>query len=124
MEQPPTFLALGDSCLVCKLQRTLYGLKKSPRTWFGRFNSVLIQFGMTRCEVDHSVFYFYSSSGKCIYLVVYVDDIVITGDDEPGIRQLKEHLSQQFHTKTLGPLKYFLGIEVAQFAFGIVINQC
>jgi len=87
MEQPRSFLALGGSRLVCKLQLSLYSLKQSPRTWFGRFSSVLIQFGMTRCEADHSVFYIHSSSGKCIYLVVYVDDIVITGNDEPGIRQ-------------------------------------
>ncbi|XP_027343065.1 uncharacterized protein LOC113855633 [Abrus precatorius] len=58
----------------------------------------------------------------CIYLVVYVDDIVITGDHATRIQQLKEHLSQQFHTKDLGPLKYFLGIEVAQSSSGIIIN--
>jgi len=78
---------------------------------------------MTRCEAYHFVFSVHSSFGKCIYLVVYVDDIVITGDDETGIRQLKEHLSQQFHTKDLGLLKYFLCIEVAQSAYGIIINQ-
>jgi len=79
---------------------------QSLRTWFGRFSSVLIQFGMTRCEANHSVFYYHSSSRKCIDLVVYVDDNVITRDDELGIQQIKEHLSQQFHTKELGPLKY------------------
>jgi len=78
MDQPPSFLAPGDSRLVCKLQWSLYGLKQSPRAWFGRFSFVLIQFGMTKCEADHSVIYFHFSSGKCIYLV-YVDDIVITG---------------------------------------------
>jgi len=122
MEQSPGFLAPSDSRLICKLQRSLYGLKQSPRTWFGRFSSVLIQFGMTRCEIDHYVFYFCSSFGKCIYLV-YVDDIVIMGDDKPRIQQLKEHLSQQFRTKDLGPLKYFFGIEVPKSASRIVINQ-
>jgi len=70
MAQPPGFLAPGDSRLVCKLQWCLYGFKQSPRAWFGPFSSVLIQFGMTRCEANHSVLYFHSSSGKCIYLVM------------------------------------------------------
>lgn len=78
---------------------------------------------MTRCEADHSVFSIHSPSGRCIYLVVYVDDIVITGNDTDGIQRLKSHLFKQFQTKDLGPLKYFLGIEVAQSSSGIAINQ-
>lgn len=70
----------------------LYGLKQSPRTWFGRFSKVLQQFGMNHCESDHSVFIKCSSSNKYIYLVVYVDEIVITGDDSEGIKALKSHL--------------------------------
>jgi hypothetical protein len=57
-----------------------------------------------------------------IYLVVYVDDIVITGDDEDGIKQLKKHLFTHFQTKDLGRLRYFLGIEVAQSKSGIAIS--
>ena len=79
-------------------------------------------FGLTRSEVDHSVFYRYSSS-LCIYLIVYVDDIVITGNDQVGIQNLKEHLHQHFQTKDLGKLRYFLGIEVAQSRDGILISQ-
>jgi hypothetical protein len=55
--------------------------------------------------------------------VVYVDDIVITGDDNEGINSLKQHLFQNFQTKDLGPLRYFLGIEVAQSKSGIAISQ-
>ena len=55
MDQLSGFLASSNSRLVCKHQQSLYGLKQSPHTWFGHFNSVLIQFGMTRCETDHSV---------------------------------------------------------------------
>ncbi|RVX13401.1 Vacuolar protein sorting-associated protein 53 A [Vitis vinifera] len=79
MEQPPGFVAQGESSLVCKLRCSLYGLKQSPRAWFGRFSSVVQEFGMLRSEADHSVFYHHNSSSQCIYLVVYVDDIVITG---------------------------------------------
>jgi len=77
---------------------------------------------MTRSEVDHSVFYHHSSVG-CIYLVVYVDDIVLTHSDHHDILQVKQHLCQHFVTKDLGKLKYFLGIEVAQSNNGIVISQ-
>ncbi|RDX96084.1 hypothetical protein CR513_21303, partial [Mucuna pruriens] len=107
MEQPPGFVAQGESGLVCKLRRSLYGLKQSPRAWFGKFSQVVQNFGMTRSEADHSVFYCHSSSGN--------DDIKIS--------QLKQYLFNHFQTKDLGHLKYFLGIEVAQSKEGIVISQ-
>jgi len=77
---------------------------------------------MTRIKADHSVFYCHSSVG-CIYLIVYVDDILLTGSDHHGISQVKQHLCQHFQTKDLGKLIYFLGIEVAQSNTGIVISQ-
>ena len=123
MEEPLRFVAQGECNRVCKLHKSLYGgLKQTPRAWFGRFSKVLQQFGMNRCESDHSVFT-KCSSNKYIYLVVYVDDIVITGDDFEGIKALKQHLFQNFQTKDLGPLRYFLGIEVAQSKSDIVIFQ-
>ena len=75
------FVAQGESRQVCKLRRSLYELKQSPRAWFVRFSAVIQDFGMTRSESDHSIFYKHTSQRKCIYLVVYMDDIVITGDD-------------------------------------------
>ena len=62
--------AQGESDLVCKLRRSLFGLKQSPRAWFGLFSSVVQEFGMLRSEADHSVFYHHNSSSQCIYLVV------------------------------------------------------
>ncbi|KAL6326828.1 hypothetical protein AAG906_011005 [Vitis piasezkii] len=123
MEQPPGFVAQGESGLVCRLRRSLYGLKQSPRAWFSRFSSVVQEFGMLRSTADHSVFYHHNSLGQCIYLVVYVDDIVITGSDQDGIQKLKQHLFTHFQTKDLGKLKYFLGIEIAQSSFGVVLSQ-
>ena len=70
MEQPPG--------LVCRLHRSLYGLKQSPQAWFDRFSSVVKKFGIFRSTANHSVFYHQNSSGQCIYLVVYMDDTVIT----------------------------------------------
>ena len=78
---------------------------------------------MIRSTADHSVFYHHSSTGQCIYLIVYVDDIVITGSDQDGIQKLKQHLFNHFQTKDLGKLKYSLGIEIAQSNSGVVIFQ-
>nr|KYP42347.1 Retrovirus-related Pol polyprotein from transposon TNT 1-94 [Cajanus cajan] len=121
MDQSPCFTTSYQPHLVCRLHHSIYGPKQSPRTWFGHFSLALIEFSMTQCEVDHSVFFLHSSFGLCTYFVVYVDDIVITGDDSDGICHLKSHLQHQFQMKDLDPLKYFLGIEVAQSASNIVI---
>ena len=112
MEQSPRFVAQGVSGLVCRLCHSLYGLKQSPQAWFDRFNFVVQEFGMTRSTLDHSVFYYHTSSEQCIYLIVYVDDIVITGNDHDGIRKLKQHIFSHFKIKDLGKLKYFMGIEI------------
>ncbi|GAB2282554.1 hypothetical protein Dimus_039553 [Dionaea muscipula] len=119
----PALLLRGElSDHVCRLKKSLYGLKQSPRTWFGCFSSVVMEFGMQRFAKDHSIFYKHSSTG-CIFLVVYMDDIVIIGSDSTGIMTLKVFLQRQFQTKDLGQLKYFLGIEVARCKRGIFLSQ-
>ncbi|RVW73804.1 Retrovirus-related Pol polyprotein from transposon RE1 [Vitis vinifera] len=82
-----------------------------------------LEFGMFRSTTDHSVFYHHNYSRQCIYLVVYVDDIVITGSDQNGIQKLKQHLFTHFQTKDLRKLKYFLGIEIAQSSSNVVLSQ-
>jgi hypothetical protein len=122
MEQPPGFVAQGERTQVCRLRKALYGLKQSPRAWFGKFSDAVLRFGMHRSQTDHSVFSLTSARGK-VLLIVYVDDIIITGDDQQGIGELKTFLHQQFHTKDLGKLRYFLGIEVARSKEGISLSQ-
>ena len=107
MEQPLGFVAQGEFGLVCKLHRSLYGLKQSPRAWFSRFSSVVQEFGMIRIAADHSVFYHHSSTGKCIYLIVYVDDIVIAVSDHDDIQKLKQHFFSHFRQKTWGNSSIF-----------------
>nr|CAN78392.1 hypothetical protein VITISV_034679 [Vitis vinifera] len=123
MEQPPGFVAQRESGLVCRLRCSLYGLKQSPQAWFNHFSSVVQEFAMYRSTTDHSVFCHHNSLGQCIYLVVYVDDILITGSDQNGIQNLKQHLFTYFQTKDLGKLKYCLGIEIAQSSSGVVLSQ-
>ena len=94
-----------------------------PSAWLGRFSSVVQEFGMTRSTADHLFFYHHTSSRQCIYLIVYVDDIVITSNDQDGIQKRKQHLFSHFQTKDLGKLKYFLGIEIAQSKSDVVMNQ-
>nr|CAD1837532.1 unnamed protein product [Ananas comosus var. bracteatus] len=121
IEQPPGFVAQGELGRVCRLRKSS-SLKQSPRAWFGRFSEVVQEFGMKKSKCDHSVFYRHSETGL-ILLVVYVDDIVITGNDTAGISSLKLFLQTQFQTKDLGVLKYFLGIEVTRCKRGIFLSQ-
>nr|GEV55611.1 retrovirus-related Pol polyprotein from transposon TNT 1-94 [Tanacetum cinerariifolium] len=88
MEQPSRFISQGEFGRVCKLKKSLYNLKQSSRAWFGKFSNAVIEFGLRRSVYDHFIFYSSSNAG-CILLVVYVDDIVITGIDKARIKKLK-----------------------------------
>ena len=94
--------------------------KTESRAWFGKFSQAVETFGMQKSKSDHSVFY--KNSSSCIILLV-VHDIIITRSDSKGILSLKSFLHNQFHTKDLGILKYFLGIEVMRSKQGILLSQ-
>jgi hypothetical protein len=98
MEQPPGFVVQGEFGNVCRLRRSIYGLKQSPRAWFGRFSEVVQKFGMQKSKCDHSVFYRNSNTGL-ILLVVYVDDIVITGNDSEASHLLNLSFKLNFKPK-------------------------
>ena len=78
--------------------------------WFGRFTQAMVSLGYRQSQSDHTMFIKHSLNGKLILLLVYVDDMIITGDDEIKKQTLKERLTAQFEMKDLGKLKYFLGI--------------
>src|SRR4051812_12018205 len=122
MEIPPGFGTPQMSGKVCKLKKSLYGLKQSPRAWFDRFRRAVCSMGYRQCNGDHTVFYRHSKTQITI-LAVYVDDIVITGDDVKEIQRLKNRLGKEFEVKDLGQLRYFLGIEIARSPRGIVLSQ-
>uniref|UniRef100_A0A2N9IER4 Reverse transcriptase Ty1/copia-type domain-containing protein n=1 Tax=Fagus sylvatica TaxID=28930 RepID=A0A2N9IER4_FAGSY len=124
MDPPPGFRAEGEYAgKVCRLRKSLYGLKQSPRAWFSRFSEVILSMEFVRCHSDHTCFIRRRSDGRCIILLVYVDDIILTGDDAPGIAHVKQSLGKVFDVKDLGALKYFLGIEVARSRHGISLSQ-
>ena len=91
MEQPPGCVAQGEIRKVCHLHKSLFGLKQSPRAWFGKFSQTIEEFGMQKSKSDYSVFY-RNSSSSIILLVMYTDDIVITGSECKGISSLKSFL--------------------------------
>ena len=103
-------------------EKALYGLKQSPHAWFGKFNKETQAFGMNKSKKDHSIVY-KKSAASIILLVVYVDDIVFIGNDPAGISNLKAFMHSMFHTKDLGELKYFLGIEVSRSKKGMFLSQ-
>jgi hypothetical protein len=122
MEIPPGFGSKETDGKVCRLKKSLYGLKQSPRAWFGRFRKEICSLGYRQSNADHTLF-FKRRNGKITILVVYVDDMVITGDDETEILHLKKMLAKSFEVKDLGHLHYFLGIEVAYGVQGIYLSQ-
>ena len=122
MDHSPGYVVTGSKHLVCQLQKALYGLKQSPLAWFDRFSAVVLGYGFQRSTYDHSIFVCHSSTG-IVVLIVYVDDIIISGSDSTGIADLKRYLGQRFHTKDLGTLRYFLGIEVARSSQGLYLSQ-
>jgi hypothetical protein len=122
MEIPPGFATAQTKGKVLRLKKSLYGLKQSPRAWFDRFRCAMCGMGYKQCSGDHTLFYCHP--GNCItILAVYVDDIIITGNDTLEIAQLKENLSKEFEVKDLDQLRYFLGIEIARSPRGIVLSQ-
>ena len=90
--QPPCFVVHREFGLVCRLRCSLYGLKQSPRAWFGQFSSMVQEFGMTRSTSYHCVFHHHTSSRQCIYLIVYVTDITISSEARTHTGQLRIRL--------------------------------
>ena len=123
MDIPPVFETKATMNKVCKLKKSLYGLKQSPRAWFDRFNKTVKKYGYSQCQADHTLFIKHSTKGKWVILIVYVDDIILTGDYEDELIKLKTLLAKEFETKDLGSLKYFLGMEVARSRKGISVSQ-
>ncbi|KAL1549825.1 Beta-galactosidase 8 [Salvia divinorum] len=121
MEVPPGSLKDFGEGQVCKLKKTLYGLKQSPRIWFGRFCQAMAKHGYKQSHSDHTLF-IKKKYDKVTCLIIYVDDMIITGDDKEEIKNLKENLSKEFEMKDLGVLKYFLGIEVLRSEQGIFLR--
>ncbi|XP_071727117.1 uncharacterized mitochondrial protein AtMg00810-like [Rutidosis leptorrhynchoides] len=111
-----------DDKRVCKLVKSLYGLKQAPRKWNEKFCETLFEYGFVQRVNDYSLFTKHTDDCS-LFLLVYVDDIIITGNSESCISQCKHFLQTKFKVKELGLLKYFLGIELLDKNGGLSMTQ-
>ena len=109
MVQPPGFVNSAFPHHVCKLNKSLYELKQAPRAWFERFTSHLLTIGFTASTADPSLFVFRNGS-TFLYLLLYVDEIILTGNNPAAFTSLITAFASTFELKDLGPLRYFLGL--------------
>ncbi|KAG8484431.1 hypothetical protein CXB51_022868 [Gossypium anomalum] len=124
MVQPPGFEQQGHDGqqLVCRLRKALYGLKQAPRAWFHKLKDFLLATGFVASKADNSLFVQRSGS-QLLFVLVYVDDIIVTGNNSEVIDGFIRKLDAQFSLKDLGRLNYFLGIEVQYTSTGVSLNQ-
>ncbi|CAM8942689.1 unnamed protein product [Rhodiola kirilowii] len=121
MRVPEGFAKKGET-RVCRLKKSIYGLKQASRNWYQKFTESLVSIGFRQSKADHSLFIYENGDHYCAALI-YVDDVILAGNDNQKICTVKKFLDNRFSIKDLGPLKYFLGIEVARTKEGMVLSQ-
>lgn len=122
LRQPPGFSDPQKPDHVCLLHKSLYGLKQAPRAWFHRLSTALHSLGFQGSKTDPSLF-IYASGGTLLYMLVYVDDIILTGNNPHAIDSIIHSLSKTFALQDMGTLSYFLGIEVAPCGSDLLLSQ-
>ena len=110
MRQPEGFITDGEENLVCKLRKSIYGLKQSPRCWNTALDSHLKDIGFVQSVSDPCVYT--DKEGDMFFIGVYVDDIILAGRSDKKIREVKDALARKFNIKDMGKLHYFLGTMV------------
>jgi len=122
MYQPPGYVDPQRPDFVCKLDKAFYGLKQAPRAWYARLCSKLEHLGFVPSKTDTSLFY-YSRGGHTLFVLVYVDDIIVVSSSTSATRALLSDLQKDFALKDLGDLHYFLGIEVKRGNNSLTLTQ-
>ncbi|GJX47705.1 retrovirus-related pol polyprotein from transposon TNT 1-94 [Tanacetum coccineum] len=122
MKQPLGFIDPQRPNHVCLLHKSLYGLKQAPRAWFERLSKALFDLGFKGSKTDPSLF-IYSRGHTLMYILVYADDIIVTGNNKGTIDNIICQLGFAFALKDLGPLNYFLGIKIVPHVSGILLSQ-
>ena len=111
MEQPVGFVAKGQEHKVCKLLRSIYGLKQSSRQWYLKFHQAIISYDFTMIDEDHCV-YVKVSKNKFVILSLYVDDILLAGNDKEYLLTMKAWFSSNFEMKDMNEVVYILGLKI------------
>jgi hypothetical protein len=120
MEQPHGFIQ--NSSLVCRMKKSLYGLKQTPRAWYEKMDSYLISHDFIRCKYDSNV-YMMRNTNSIMILVLYVDHLLITGSSALSISFVKDIFHNRLSMMDMGPLHFFLCIEITHDDLGIKISQ-
>ena len=120
--QPEGFKVAGKEEKVYKLKKALYGLKQAPRAWNTKLNKILQEFNFQRCSKEPSL-YRRTENGGTLFVVVYVDDLLVTGSSLVQILEFKAEMATKFEMSDLGKLTYYLGIQVTQGQDCIVLRQ-
>ena len=121
LEQHEGFVTLDAGSYVYKLKKALYGLKQAPRAQYERIDKYLLSLGFSKNVADRYL-YFKVTKGDMLILILYVDDLLITGADHL-FNQCKKQLTSEFDMKDLGILHYFLGLEVQQKSGNIFLHE-
>ena len=106
---------------MCRLKRELYGLKQAPRAWYTGIDNYLTWLGFTKIEADANLYHIVVD-GKFSIIVIYVDDLILTGDEQL-ITSFKEDLAREFEMKDMGLLHYFIGLEIWQREGELFVSQ-
>ena len=120
--QPVGFEDPARPDFVCRLNRSLYGLKQAPRAWYSRFATYLLSLGFVEAKSDTSLFV-YRRGTDTIYLLLYVDDIVLTASSLAILQRTIQALQQEFSMTDLGELHHFLGMHVQRCGSGLLLSQ-
>lgn len=121
-EQPPGFEEEGKEDYVLRLHKALYGLKQAPRAWYSRIDEFFLREKFKRSDNDHAL-YTKEAHGKILVVCIYVDDLIVTGDDKNMVEDFKMAMKNEFEMSDLGLLNYFLGMEIVQKEEGIFLSQ-
>jgi hypothetical protein len=107
MKYPEGFVVKGKQELVCKLKRSFYDLKQSPRMWYQKFDTYILSLGFVRSKVDHCI-YSKEESGCFKYVALYVDDMLLIGNNMDAIKEVKKKLSSKFDMKDIDATNFIL----------------
>ena len=122
LEQPEGFIVPGQEQKVCQLIKSLYGLKQAPKQWHAKFDEVMLSNGFKINECDKCV-YVKQTQNCCAILCLYVDDMLITGNDGETVKKIKCLLASKFEMKDMGVADVILGVKIHKTSGGLALSQ-
>ena len=123
VEQPLGYVRKGKEDKVYKLKKTLYRLKQAPRAWNARIDKYFQENGFEKCPHEHTLYMKVKEGGGMLFVCLYVDDLIFTGNDSRLFDEFKKSMIKEFDMTDIGLMGHFLGIEVKQMENGIFISQ-